>query len=594
MHGGLAPYLIAVGFPALLLAAFAVFRWRYLRLVERAIHGDAIGPESVDSPPHRRIELPPITLEWIDATTDDGRSDLASLINADRYTRKVRGAYMLCGCVYLVIAAAIVWRGQLAHGVSANAAAMLAYFSTLPSLLIVLAFGRQRWPIWIGVATAWTVTGWLLLVGPIHVKSSAALGIMLNGVDFAALAVICVALLSLRITRSLLLGFVPIITLWVALATGEGMLLESLGVQLKSGFTFSVVSAGSAAAVLGIVVAVRQIRRGVRPGFIALLTALVAVGIAGTVFDRISLVSATIAGVGLNGLLTVLVWWLFSGFLQLKIRGFLPDEVLHVGLCWLVLSVFLATFSLTDRSGVPVLVLPLAASLTTLAWILRKQRRHAVLSPQRMLLLRVFGRGGVQRRLLDLLDDTWRRAGRLDVVVGVDVAMVTLGALALQDFLLGRIDRQFVTRREEVTSRITQLPHRLAIDGRYPLNELHCLPGVWKQVVTALSSSADVVLLDLRGLQPANRGALFELALVIERVRLSQIVLLTDNRTDAALLTRVVQEAWSALPDGSPNVGLSRPRLRLVRCAGVSIRDIAIIRREVFAAAGCGAVGATV
>jgi len=592
MNAELAPYLIAAGFPVLLLTAFAIFRLRYLRLVERAIHGGPTVADSGDSLPHRRIDIPPIALEWIDAAADHGYSDVPSLITAQRYTRNVRASHMISGCVYLVIAAAIVWRGQLAHGVGANAAAMLGYFSTLPSLIIVLAFGRQRWPIWIAVATGWAAIGCVLLLWPIHLTWTAAFGVMLSGLEFASLAVISVALLSLRITRSLLLGFVPIITLWMALATAEGMLLQSLGLDLSGGFTLRNVSLGIVAGALGIGVMVRQIRRGVRRSFIALLTALVAVGIAGTIPDRLSLLSATIAGVAVNGLLTLLVWWLFSRFLQLKIRGLLPDDLLHVGLCWLVLTVFVATFSLT--AGVPLLVLPLAASVTTLTWMLQRLRRHVGPSPpRRMLLLRVFGRGPLQRRLLHLLEDSWRRAGRVDIVVGVDVAMLTLSALALQDFLLGRIDRQFVTGREDVAARIAQLPQGLAIDGRYPLNELHCLPAVWKQVVSELSSNADVVLMDLRGLQRVNRGALFELALLIKRVPLSQISLVTDESTDAALVTQVVQDAWSALPEDSPNASLLRPRLRLVRCSGASLRDAEVIRREVFTAAGVGCALAT-
>ena len=38
-------YLIAAAIPLVLLALFSVFRWRYLRAVERAIHADSAGTE---------------------------------------------------------------------------------------------------------------------------------------------------------------------------------------------------------------------------------------------------------------------------------------------------------------------------------------------------------------------------------------------------------------------------------------------------------------------------------------------------------------------------------------------------------------------
>jgi hypothetical protein len=61
---------------------------------------------------------------------------------------------------------------------------------------------------------------------------------------------------------------------------------------------------------------------------------------------------------------------------------------------------------------------------------------HAVLSKawkacsgvelKRLLLLRVFGSADKRERLLDALDDTWRRVGRIDLIAGTDLAMRTL------------------------------------------------------------------------------------------------------------------------------------------------------------------------
>ena len=168
-----------------------------------------------------------------------------------------------------------------------------------------------------------------------------------------------------------------------------------------------------------------------------------------------------------------------------------------------------------------------------------------------MLLLRVFQQAPIHSWLMDLLDDTWRRIGRVDTVVGLDLALHTLNALALEDFLRGRVRRQFIKDLDEVRERVAALPSALAIDRRYPLNELHCLPETWQAVVIALLEAADVVLLDLRGLRAANRGVLYELALAVRRVPLPRLVILTDAHTDSSLVERAAHEAWTGPGDAA-------------------------------------------
>ena len=107
-----------------------------------------------------------------------------------------------------------------------------------------------------------------------------------------------------------------------------------------------------------------------------------------------------------------------------------------------------------------------------------------------MLLLRVFGAPAVRRHLLDVLDDSWRHVGSIDIVVGVDVAVQTLGAVALQDFLLGRMDRLIVTSIGDVDVRRSATVNA-AVDGRYPINEFLCLASVWQAVVARLVDAAD-------------------------------------------------------------------------------------------------------
>jgi hypothetical protein len=190
-----------------------------------------------------------------------------------------------------------------------------------------------------------------------------------------------------------------------------------------------------------------------------------------------------------------------------------------------------------------------------------------------------------RNRLLDLLDDSWRRVGRLDLIVGADLGVRSLSARALEGFLLGRVRGRVLTTVRDADRRIADLPTRPSFDGRFPLNELLCAPDVWPHVVGTLATGADVVLMDFRGWQTSHRAVAFELSIVLERVRLSRIVLLTDRHTDAQALMSALERIWSQLSDASVNAQLPRPSIEVVRCAGLRAADAAAIAHRVFIAA---------
>jgi len=191
----------------------------------------------------------------------------------------------------------------------------------------------------------------------------------------------------------------------------------------------------------------------------------------------------------------------------------------------------------------------------------------------------------LRRRLLDLLENSWRRVGRVDVVVGVDVALRTLSASTLEMFLRGRIAQHFIGTPHDVEDRLATLSDEPMADGLYPVNELHCSPQIWPDVVTRLATGADVVLVDVRRLQAANTGALFELSLAVRRVPLGRIVILADARTDERAVSQAIEQAWAHLPPDSPNLAIRKPRLRWVSCAGSRGGQGRRIANAVFAAA---------
>jgi len=336
---------------------------------------------------------------------------------------------------------------------------------------------------------------------------------------------------------------------------------------------------------MGIALAIDRIRRGLDSRFVSLLAAALVVGLIFSSSTRFGLLAAIVAGVALNTLLILVGWWALRCFVAFKAGGHVSDDTLHLMMCWIALTVFVGAMAPSQARAIPILLAPLALGAASLLSILQRQRHGASdLQPKRMVLLRTFGRRALRRKLLRTLEDTWRRVGTVDLVVGADVAPMTINALALEDFLAGRIERQFISSTSDLSTRVPPIVTRRAIDGRFPLNDIHCSSGVWRAVVTRLIVAADVVLMDLRGFQAINRGAAFELALVVREVPLSRLLLLTDRTTDEELVRQIAADAWSREPLAWARASGGGSGLRLLRCSGAG-RDSTAIVDYVFAPA---------
>jgi hypothetical protein len=180
---------------------------------------------------------------------------------------------------------------------------------------------------------------------------------------------------------------------------------------------------------------------------------------------------------------------------------------------------------------------------------------------KRLLLLRVFGSADKRERLLDALDDTWRRIGRIDLITGTDLAMRGLASTMLEAFLLRRLDDQFLKTSDEVDLRLERLRSELEGDARFPVNSINCYASAWQSAVMRLASTAHAILLDLRGFNRTNEGCAFELAYLVQHTTLHRSVLLVDSTTDMKSLEDVAQSAWTSLPPDSPNAQEQRPEL---------------------------------
>jgi len=580
------PYLVVAAFPVLLLGLYALFRWRYLRSVGQHLYTRGGGASEFASRAVQHEARLDRTIEstWAEAADVVTWRQPPGLIEASRRTRAMRVSFAVSGIVFTVCAAAIVWYVFTAHGSSAPAAWVIASTSTFSGLFVTLLFARPGWARGIAVVVAWIALQVALLTGGARVSFSLATNVLVESISLNAIPILGAGLLALRTTRVLTVAFMPALGLFIVMSTLVAVILGMLGASTEGTVSVSSMALGAAAFVIGLVAIVTQIRRGLNRRFVAIwlfATCALAVIAWTTRDDR----WAPLLGVGVNGTMVLLWWGVFKRFLRLRSDGHMPDEILHFSGCLFVLLVWIGAMTSMQRLEVLWLLVPFAAYAVTMWALLRRGRTWGPFPIPRLLLLRVFHQAPRDSWLIDTLDDSWRRMGRFDLTVGLDLAVRTVNALALENFFLGRVHRYFFRSREDIKERLPLLPQAMALDGRYPLNEVHCLLDTWEWVVDALVRDARVVLMDLRGLSASNTGALRELSMVLPWVPLGRIIILSDRTTDDHLLTEGIRDAWSRVPPDAPNFDRTHGTLRLLRCSGSRHLDARAVDWAVFDAA---------
>ena len=207
---------------------------------------------------------------------------------------------------------------------------------------------------------------------------------------------------------------------------------------------------------------------------------------------------------------------------------------------------------------------------------LRPLGRAALAQPNaRLLLLRVFGAQRRSERLYDLFNARWRYRGSMQLIGGTDLATSTLEPHEFLDFLSGRLARNFIHGSADLERRMATLDLRPDPDGRFRVNELFCDDAAWRPAVGRLMAQSEVVVMDLRGFSAANRGCIFELQALIDRVPLGRLVVLIDRATDLAALRRSLLELWPGMSAASPNASLARATLQVLALEGSAAGGVA-------------------
>jgi len=577
--------------PVILMAVVALFGLHYRKAIAQEMEkdGDARwATPAVDAPALAVPAASALQVQWAREYPAEavGGAATGAMHRSRNAARAMERCFLISGGIFWsVVIVTSVWAASLRWDTATLI--LVAVFALAPGLIVLLNVVVRSWRTWAVIVLAYgaMATGAALGVERLSGGAARAGAPVLVIAQLYALPALAMIILVQRHVRNLLIAVVPVVLFLAAGIAVMSLASEGLGLgdvtqvarhpglRWSGPVTFAI---GVAVVPASVWVFLRILRSGARLRW-GLLLAFIA--LAGAVLDEVlapgyplgPLLAAVPGGV----LQCFLVWLLFKSLVSLESLRWLPPQALHFHLCWLslallflaVLNVQLADLPASERWVAQGLLGAGFVGYVALLHVLLRlaSKRFSGVPAKRLLFLRAFNATGKRERLLDVLDDSWRRLGRVDLIGGTDLAMRTLRSLMLECFVLRRMDIEFCRTSTDVDRRLARLASRMELDLRYPVNEVYCYADAWKTAMLALAPASDVVLLDLRAFTRANVGCQFELMHLIWYVALSRVVVLADGTTDAVALNEVAEAAWSRLPSDSPNTGSPAPQLLVLK-----------------------------
>lgn len=191
------------------------------------------------------------------------------------------------------------------------------------------------------------------------------------------------------------------------------------------------------------------------------------------------------------------------------------------------------------------------------SWWVKHQafQRWPLRQPRRLVLLRAFGAPSYED-LLNLVKP-WFRLGDVAHLDGAD--SVGQREDALEALEAGGIDAILVKSEAEALARARAWSREPDEHWLFRRHVEQCTAKSWQPMVMHLLDGAHVVLMDLSGLGPSNKGCAWELGQLLDRVPLERVTLLADDSTDLDVLRSILARAEADIDAGSPNAGRAIP-----------------------------------
>jgi hypothetical protein len=194
-----------------------------------------------------------------------------------------------------------------------------------------------------------------------------------------------------------------------------------------------------------------------------------------------------------------------------------------------------------------------------------------------LLSLRVFALGRRSERFFDNFSRLWRYTGSISMIAGPDLVASAIEPHEFLEFVSGRLSRRFVKDRQDLDRRVDSMDREADPDGRYRVAEFFCHDDTWRMTMQCLADESDAILMDLRSFSEHNRGCLYELEQLIDRVDLSRVVFLVDETTDMSFLGQWIDRLWAQMATDSPNRQTTQPAIQFFHLQSQSAREFRLL-----------------
>jgi hypothetical protein len=558
--------VIIIAAPLSLTLIGLAFGWHYRRRVEAAMRASRTEKAPSPSPV---LAVPSAANQTRLSIREIGAIGATSGPGSDREC-PLRLALLTACAVHFILL-------LLGMTIARKGSPMLIYFFMASELLLTLLLLRAgRW-VWAGAALLYAACGFAIFPEIRNVSHFLLFLDAGQAVLYPAVGGLLLLLRPIRVIVSLLLGFVAFFLLQTTII---GVLVLVANLTANQTITpSSISSALNESHGLFLVAALTQIAAGIvffwilgrdssRDPVLG-LCALVGLGVVALILGHgfhypvpIYIQAATL-GIPLVALMYFLSWLCLQGLNRLRERQWLASEYDRSAFPWAYLALVAWGFSGSSAGSLmAAMAFPAAVivhrALVRLRW---SQNRHT--PGKRLVLLRVFGRPRQSIRLLAWLRSPWRLIGSVDLILGTDIATFDVSPAALEAYLKGRFHGAYLQNRDDVDRRLAAMDRRLGGDGYYPIHQLRCFESTWRYTMVKLIAGADAVLMDLRGFNESNRGCVFELTELVNRIELDRIVVMADRNTDRKFLRRILEQAWAGLREESPNHAKRDPVLKV-------------------------------
>lgn len=268
-----------------------------------------------------------------------------------------------------------------------------------------------------------------------------------------------------------------------------------------------------------------------------------------------------------GGLALVLGLWLLRQLADAYARYRVGDEGLALAALWLVFILMNSLNLLLDGSGYFLLGLAAFPGYLIAVRLARRLLLPAASSDApALLLLRVFARKGPTEGLFHAISRHWRHVGPIRMIAGYDLASEAIEPDEMMAFLRGRLADSFVTGPDVVQRRLSAVASQRDADARYRSEEFFCFDNTWRDTLQRLVASSAVILMDLRGFGPDNKGCIFELEALAAFDALPRTLLVHDDTTKMPTLHEALEK-----------IAVDAAALNLLPLQGDEARDIAAL-----------------